>query len=75
MKRRLASRDHFRDGVGKLTVLRVECEKCRRSGQYQLDRLIMRYGIDAKRRRRLLRSSVGIRAAQNIERLDPVRLE
>jgi len=59
----------FRDVVGKPIVLRIECEKCRRSGQYRLDRLIMRYGIDAKRRRRLPHSSVGIRAAQNMERL------
>ena len=34
--------------MGKLTVLRIEGEKCGRSGQYRLDRLIMRYGIDAK---------------------------
>jgi hypothetical protein len=38
----------FRDVVGKLDVLRVECDKCGRSGQYRFDRLIMRYGIDAK---------------------------
>jgi hypothetical protein len=38
----------FRDIVGKLTVLRITCVKCGRSGQYRLDRLIMRYGIDAK---------------------------
>ena len=38
----------FRDLVGKLTVLRIEGEKCGRSGQYRLDRLIMRSGIDAK---------------------------
>jgi hypothetical protein len=38
----------FRDLVGKLTVLRITCDKCGRSGQYRLDRLIMRYGIDAK---------------------------
>ena len=60
----------FRDVVGKLAVLRIECEKCCRSGQYRLDRLIMRYGIDVKRRRRLLHSSVGIRAARNMERLN-----
>ena len=60
----------FRDVVGKLTVFRIECEKCRRCGQCRLDRLIMRYGIDAKRWRRLPHSSVGIRAAQNMERLD-----
>jgi hypothetical protein len=29
-------------------VLRIICDKCGRSGQYRLDRLIMRYGIDAK---------------------------
>ena len=57
----------FRYVVGKLTVLRIECEKCRRSGQYRLDRLIMRYGIDAERRRRLPHSSVGVRAAQNMD--------
>jgi hypothetical protein len=51
-------------------VLRIECEKCRRSGQYRLDRLIMRYGIDAKRRRRLPHSSVGVRPAQHMEGLD-----
>ena len=38
----------FRDIVGKLAVLRIICDKCRRSGQYRVDRLIMRYGIDAK---------------------------
>jgi hypothetical protein len=38
----------FRDIVGKLTVLRITCDKCGRSGQYRADRLIMRYGIDAK---------------------------
>jgi hypothetical protein len=27
---------------GKVTVLRIESEKCGRSGQYRLDRLIMR---------------------------------
>jgi hypothetical protein len=32
----------FRDLVGKVTVLRIEGEKCGRSGQYRLDRLIMR---------------------------------
>jgi hypothetical protein len=36
------------DLVGKLTVLRSECEKYGRSGQYRLGRLIMCYGIDAK---------------------------
>jgi len=38
----------FRDIVGKLAVLRITCDKCERSGQYRVDRLIMRYGIDAK---------------------------
>jgi len=38
----------FRDLVGKLEVLRVECDKCGRKGQYRLDRLIEQYGIDAK---------------------------
>ena len=34
----------FRDIVGKLAVLRITCDKCGRSGQYRVDRLIMRYG-------------------------------
>ena len=38
----------FRDIVGKPTVMRIACDKCGRSGQYRVDRLIMRYGIDAK---------------------------
>jgi hypothetical protein len=38
----------FRDIVGKLDVLRVECDKCGRAGRYRVDRLIERYGIDAK---------------------------
>jgi len=38
----------FRDIAGKLAVLRVACDKCGRSGQYRVDRLIMRYGLDAK---------------------------
>ena len=38
----------FCDIAGKLAVLRVTCDKCGRSGQYRVDRLIMRYGIDAK---------------------------
>jgi hypothetical protein len=38
----------FRDLVGKLDVLNVECEKCGRRGRYHLHRLIERYGIDAK---------------------------
>jgi hypothetical protein len=38
----------FRDLVGKLDVLNVGCEKCGRRGRYHVDRLIDRYGIDAK---------------------------
>src|SRR5215471_19554003 len=38
----------FRDLVGKLEVLNVECDKCGHSGRYHLHRLIERYGIDAK---------------------------
>jgi hypothetical protein len=38
----------FRDLVGKLTMVNIECAKCGRFGQYRLDRLIERYGIDAK---------------------------
>jgi hypothetical protein len=38
----------FRDLVGKLTIVRVECEKCGRDGTYRLDRLISRYGLDTK---------------------------
>jgi len=38
----------FRDIVRKLAVLRITCDKCGRSGQYRVDRLIMRYGVDAK---------------------------
>jgi hypothetical protein len=38
----------FRDLVGKLDFLNIECEKCRRRGRYRLDQLIDRYGIDAK---------------------------
>jgi hypothetical protein len=34
--------------VGKLDALRIECDKCGRSGRYRVDRLIARYGIDAK---------------------------
>jgi hypothetical protein len=37
-----------RDIVGKLDVLNVECDKCRRRALYHLHRLIMPYGIDAK---------------------------
>jgi len=38
----------FRDLVGKLGVLNVECDKCGRRGRYMLARLIARYGLDAK---------------------------
>jgi hypothetical protein len=38
----------FRDLVGKLDVLRVECNKCGRKVQYRVDHLIEQYGIDAK---------------------------
>ena len=38
----------FRDIVGKPAGLRITCDKCGRSGQYRVDRLILRYGIDAK---------------------------
>jgi hypothetical protein len=38
----------FRDLVAKLDVLKVECEKCGRRGRSHLDRLIERYGIDAR---------------------------
>jgi hypothetical protein len=38
----------FRDLVGKLEVLHLVCDKCGRRGQYRLDRLIARYGLDAK---------------------------
>jgi hypothetical protein len=35
----------FRDPVGKLDVLNIECKKCGRRGRYRLDRLIERYGL------------------------------
>jgi hypothetical protein len=38
----------FRDLVGKLDVLNVECGKCGPRGRCHLHRLIVRYGIDAK---------------------------
>jgi hypothetical protein len=38
----------FRDLVGKLDVVHVECAKCGRSDRYHLSHLIERYGIDAK---------------------------
>ena len=36
------------DLVGKLNTLRIACERCERSGQYRVDRLIARYGGDQK---------------------------
>ena len=38
----------FRDLVGKLRVLRIECDQCGRAGRYRVDRLIEWYSIDAK---------------------------
>jgi hypothetical protein len=38
----------FRDSVGRLDVLNVECAKCGLRDRYHLYRLIERYGIDAK---------------------------
>ena len=38
----------FRELIGKLEVLDIECDKCGRRGRYHLHRLIERYGIDAK---------------------------
>jgi hypothetical protein len=37
-----------RDLIGKLDVLRVECTKCDRRGQYRVDQLYVRHGPDAK---------------------------
>ena len=34
--------------IGKLEVLRVECERCGRAGRYRVDRLVQRLGRDAK---------------------------
>ena len=36
----------FRDIVGKLAVLRITCDKCGRSGQYHVDRLVTRVMAD-----------------------------
>ena len=36
------------DLIGKLDVLRVECEKCRRGGRYRVDRLVQQLGREAK---------------------------
>jgi hypothetical protein len=38
----------FSDLIGKLDMLRIECAKCGRSGEYKLARLIARYGRDGK---------------------------
>jgi len=38
----------FCDLVGKPDILNVECDTCGRRGRYRLDRLIERYGGDAK---------------------------
>ncbi len=38
----------FGDLIGKLDLLRIECPKCGRSGQYRLADLISRYGRDEK---------------------------
>ena len=38
----------FRNIAGRLDVLTLECDKCGRFGRYHVDRLIERYGIDAK---------------------------
>jgi hypothetical protein len=42
----------FRDLVGNLGVLNVECDKCGRRGRYHLYRLIERYGIERAYRMR-----------------------
>jgi hypothetical protein len=38
----------FGDLIGKLDVLRVECAKCGRTGQYSMGRLVEQLGRDAK---------------------------
>ena len=38
----------FRDIVGKLAVLRITCDKCGRSGQYRVERVIMRATASAR---------------------------
>jgi len=37
-----------RDLIGKLDLLRVECAKCDRRGQYPVDQLYVRLGPDAR---------------------------
>jgi len=34
------------DIAAKLTLLRVQCDRCGRAGQYRTDRLVARYGAD-----------------------------
>jgi ssDNA-binding Zn-finger/Zn-ribbon topoisomerase 1 len=41
-------RHRFSELIGKLDVLRIECPKCGRAGQYRLADLIMRYGRNEK---------------------------
>jgi hypothetical protein len=38
----------FSDLIDKLVVLRIECPKCDRPGQYQLADPIMRHGLNQK---------------------------
>jgi hypothetical protein len=38
----------FADIVGKLEILRIECPVCGRRGQYRVDRLVERYGLNEK---------------------------
>src|SRR5205807_2662557 len=36
------------DLIGKLRILRLDCPKCGKWGQYLVDRLVIRYGSDTK---------------------------
>jgi hypothetical protein len=38
----------FADLVGRLTVVRVDCDRCGRHGRYLVDKLIYDHGADAK---------------------------
>ena len=38
----------FSDLVGRLKVLRVDCDRCGRHGRYLVDKLIYDHGADAK---------------------------
>ena len=38
----------FSDLVGRLTVLRVDCDRCGRHGRYLVDKLVYDHGADAK---------------------------